>query len=789
MSKKEIHQIILDKFGQNLLNKAQDYPNNKLTIISSRDYPIKIRSTILDEEREFHLIIDEEENEIFHDCPSFLIHNNKEDKICIHIIKLLIAVEPEISFRIIDNLDRFKFTSEDFGSMKKSKNYTLLAESCFNAENSVEALNYLNKAILNQYECENLIEQYLHSALENNLFVEFFEFIKSAHENELDSQISHLNDYIEKGFLLFLPSISKYSFYNLLRIISFIDKIIQTYEIDRLSFLKDILTHLNRMTNSTNFNEKYFSFYFIKKKMNTFRKIDENFKEILDSAPYELFRNELINKFYNEIDNFCIIDKLRLMKDQFETFEIKEERYLKKYKSYKAEIKELKKKVYLKKFSYLKILAEKHKVIKSKVDFRKRRNTYVVNHNSENILNPAYLYIIKHIGFFGLNNSTIKSSEIGFNFLIFKELFTDDLHKFPDIFYYKRQFWGENDEYKINPMDGLSLLRKSIDYNYDTHQDITNFNDTMIIEWDLAIKPNQGSIVNAYSSQIIIPDQNNRLFHDLKPFDLCFCQKTPIKIEANIIKIVNIIKKCSFSEAIKGVSNGMEFLEGYYPLSLVNKVLKKKINPFNAYDLVINNPNKPLIPEYRKFIEAFQNFLFNFIKKEKKYVFNLLKTNPKEFTFHILTLLNLVNEIAGLKLPYTLFLEDLIKEAITLRELKQQFLNQIHKFIDENLRNPKLGSTNIYDLKKMRNTPFIKYSKRIIQLRRQEFENSLIFINSDDNIEQYDLSEIIKTYYGDKFIKILKITNPESTNMRDLKKFENLALKIGLNLKIVDSKS
>ncbi|MEJ2294837.1 MAG: hypothetical protein P8Y23_08705 [Candidatus Lokiarchaeota archaeon] len=474
------------------------------------------------------------------------------------------------------------------------------------------------------------------------------------------------------------------------------------------------------------------------------------------------------------------------MKDQFETFKIEKDEYYDNYKAYKTEIQELERKVYLKKFSYLKIVAEKHNVVRAKIDFRKRRNTYEVNHNENNLLNPAYLYIIKHIGFFGLNNSTIKSSEIGVNYLIFKELFTDDLNKFPDIFYYKKQFWGENDKYKINPIDGISLLRKSIDYTYNSRKEIQNVKNIMIIEWDLAIKPYQGSIVNAYGSQIIIPDPNNRLFHDLKPFDLCLCQKTPIKIDANIIKTVSVIKKCSFYEAIKGVSNGMDYIEGYYPLSLVNKVLKKKINPFNAYNMVLNNPNKILIPDYRKFIKAFQKFLFKFIKAEKEYVFNLLKSNPQEYTNQILTLINLSRELVGLKLPYAHFIEKLLRADINLKELKKLLINKIHQFIEEDLRNPNLGSTMVYDLKNMRNTPFIKYSKRILIIRKEEFENTNIIRHLEHDKIWFDLSEINQTYYGNNFLKILKTDNPTRIDKRDFQKFENLATKIGFNIKIVD---
>ena len=153
----------------------------------------------------------------------------------------------------------------------------------------------------------------------------------------------------------------------------------------------------------------------------------------------------------------------------------------------------------------------------------------------------------------------------------------------------------------------------------------------MIIEWDLASNPIQGSIVNAYGSQIIIPDQNNPLFHDLKPFDLCYCKKTPTKIEGNIIKTINIITKCSFRDAIKSVSRGMPFIEGYYPLSLVKNVLNKEISPFHTIDIVVNNPNKLFIPNYNQFIKDFKEFLFNFINKEKEYVFEELKINWKEW--------------------------------------------------------------------------------------------------------------------------------------------------------------
>ena len=44
---------------------------------------------------------------------------------------------------------------------------------------------------------------------------------------------------------------------------------------------------------------------------------------------------------------------------------------------------------------HIKEHSEKYKIKKSKVDFRKKRNTYIVNHDKENLENPAYNYAIK----------------------------------------------------------------------------------------------------------------------------------------------------------------------------------------------------------------------------------------------------------------------------------------------------------------------------------------------------------------------------------------------------------
>ncbi|MFX1326487.1 MAG: hypothetical protein ACFE8N_16165 [Promethearchaeota archaeon] len=367
-------------------------------------------------------------------------------------------------------------------------------------------------------------------------------------------------------------------------------------------------------------------------------------------------------------------------------------------------------------------------------------------------------------------------------------MFLDELNKFPDIFYYNKQFWGEENNYEINFIDAFSLISKPIEYNYDIDQDYSSINDLMIIEWDLANKPRQGSLVNAYGSQIVIPDQNTPLYHDLKPFDLCYCQKTPVKIEGNIIKTINVVTKCSFEDAISSIEKGITFIEGYYPLGLINSVLSKKINPFEAYGIALNNPNKQFIPNYGKFLVEFRKFLFNYISKEKDFIYESLKLNPKKNTKQFIILLNLSTELAGLELQYSEIINELIKTISTLDDFRVEFINKVHSTIKNLLKEREIGSNIIFNLKKMRNTPFVKYSNEILKIRREEFEQATVNRFSHHGITMYNISNLAKTYYGIQFSKILNLDLNISLSQEHFNKISNYSSKLNLKIKLLEEK-
>lgn len=778
MTENPLSKYIIDKFGQKIYEKSINFPNNKISIIYLTENPFKVRALILDNEREFHLVINQKRAEIYHDCPSFLINDKFEDKICIHVIKIFLMIKESLALFLLPEIEDYSFTSEDIGSIKKSKNYLMLANRCFDSENSVEGLSYLNKALINQGECNSIIKQYFTSSINNGLFMEFFEFLKNGYENDLTELFIEYKKEIEVGFEKFLKIISKYSFFNLLRMIKSIDQI---FKFSELSFVVSLVEKFVIMIESTNFNERYFSSYFFLRNEDKIK----NYQGKFTQNQRDKFLDDVVSYFFEEIDNLCIIEKLKLMKDQFDVIKIPRERYYQAYKSYKEEIKELEKKNYLKKFNFIQLLIEKYGIKPSLGSFRKKRNTYIIIHDDENIKNPIYFYILSRIGFYGTQDQITKASDVGINYFLVKNLFLDDFLSFSDVMYYKNQFWGEFDDFNVDPIKGFSLLSKQFDYNYDIDQKYSNINEVMIIEWDLANKPIQGSIVNAYGSQIIIPDQKNPLFYDLKPFDLCYCQKTPTKIEGNIIKKINVITKCSFKDAIKSVAKGMDFIEGFYPLSLIKSILNKEINPFKAYEKVIENPNRVFIPHYVHFMEAFREFLFQFIKKEKNYIFDELRKEPEKNVNQLFKLFDLKHELDGIDLPYSKIIEKLFENDVSFIEFKSKFLEEIYAFVIDIFENAEIGSTIAFDLKKMKYTPFSKYSFKIISLRKIEFESANIIKHEDT----YNLSEIINTYYGKKFAKILKLGLRLSVRPDLFTKIIEYSRKLKLRLNIIDNQA
>ena len=119
-----------------------------------------------------------------------------------------------------------------------------------------------------------------------------------------------------------------------------------------------------------------------------------------------------------------------------------------------------------------------------------------------------------------------------------------------------------------------------------------------------------------------------------------------------------------------------------------------------------------------------------------------------------------------------------------MNEFKLKFLKKIKSSIKSLLAKRELGSTAIFNLNKMKHTPFFKYANQILNIRKEEFESSKIIRNNEEGKILYDISIINKTYYGSKFLKILKLNLNEPLKLEKFKKFSNIALNLNLKLNI-----
>ena len=97
-----------------------------------------------------------------------------------------------------------------------------------------------------------------------------------------------------------------------------------------------------------------------------------------------------------------------------------------------------------------------------------------------------------------------------------------------------------------------------------------------------------------------------------------------------------------------------------------------------------------------------------------------------------------------------------------------------------------IGATVVFKLKKMRHTPFVKYSNEILKIRKAEFEQAEVYRDTLDDKLSYQISELIKTYYGSQLLEILKIDTKTTINQEIFNKILNYANKLNLKLNMVN---
>ena len=142
--------------------------------------------------------------------------------------------------------------------------------------------------------------------------------------------------------------------------------------------------------------------------------------------------------------------------------------------------------------------------------------------------------------------------------------------------------------------------------------------------------------------------------------------------------------------------------------------------------------------------------------------------------------------MAGLDLQFTEIIDSLLNEVRSLGEFRSELMNRVHSTIKQILSDREVGSTTIFDLKKMQHTPFVKYFNEILKIRKEEFEHSQVYRFTEQDIRIYNLSELVKTYYGNQFFKILNLDLNKPISQDFFNKISNYSAKLNLKLKVIE---
>jgi len=774
-------------FGKEIYGKIKEIPDDRIKILDIIKDPLKIRALIFERGNLYHLIIDDKNKTIYHDCPSFLMNESFEGKNCLHIIKLLFLLEKDVYSKIIKDLKHYSKKVEGEFLNEKNSNYISLLNSFNDSETLLDAINFLKKSNIDII-VNGEISKYLAFLIDHHYYLEFFNLI-GIYSKKVLSQLFEQNDeFIVKIILKFFKIIPQYSFLYLLRIIDSLEKFFYNTGVNIDKINKVFIDGLKSMSLTSNFNQNYFLFYFSKLILMGNISTDPFFDRIIITDKYDEFKKQALNAFLDRINDFCIEEYLDYMKKHMRVFQVNEELYREEFNNYKKELEQLELRFYLRKFSFLKILMKKNYIKKSKFHTKMINDIFIIQHDQENLKSQFYTdYLLPHLGFYGEKKNMIKARNIGRNLYLFKKLFTTEWEMYPSIIYFYKKYWGGVSSEIFKSNQSLALFRHGVDYIHDSGIDFPEIDDIMVIEWDLANIPFNGTSVNAYGTHVMVPDYGHNLFFDLKPFDLCYCRKKPKEIDDNNFKIIEVISKCSFKDAIASIAKGMSFLEGLYPLSLVLKVKNKEISPFKAIETLENSPKKKFVPHFFQFIFEFEEFLFNSVFNAADFVFDEQQRYSEKEIEIIISLLDLSSYLAGIQIPFKLIINSIINTKMNKDTLRVKVISTTHEFIKEMLERKEIGSTYIFDLDKMRNTPFSRYSSEILEIRKEEFENLLVYRFQENGDITYSISNIARSYYGAKISDTLQLKGTFRIINNSFRKFKEISSKMGLKINIIDS--
>ena len=727
-------------------NRGKSIPNKNIISLSVETTPsIKVIAEIQGSGSSRYVInILEETNSftIIHNCPDFKNTNS----FCKHIVKILLLLETPTCQKICSYSSRINFTS-DFSLVKKSKtkSYDLKADDLIQQKKYYEAIDFLNQAFVESGNFD-YIQKIGKIALKYKFYDIFLKYIVKY--KELANQ--HLND-INIIINEAITDLKNHNFSQKIEISINIQRIFENLSEDLL------LTTIRKaqIDKIRNLVLKYLLIHKLKSKIS----FDDYFKEV----PSKLKRNlktymadktsELMTEAILNMESEEEIDSIIKIASncKFDNYHELNNKAL----DYKKKLKEI----------YLEGLRSKHAFLRSMViantnTDKLRQMKFVKKYKYPTLIwtspykNESLLhyYILEKCGFESHHLEYTEATYFIENYPVFAEIFSGN----DPVKYEVKSFWGIFEPKIINTVYNKHLVELDLKLNF--HE----LENQILIEWDLAQRPILGSYICQFSDSFLIPDKTHPLTHEIQPFDLLLCEKKPVAIMSNNIKIIKPLRRINVKSAIELIWSGIEYISSYMPLKLIEDLKNFKIDELDALDMVETSFTKSFLPKKVEHKKLFFEFIQHKIIKDLNNTYLKVIATPK-YEQKVLRMIGFerYSQIFNNSTKIQPFKKDNLKRG-SLQELKLDLKKFVSKKLAELIDKKDFASINLKSLRKF--PSFKNWNIKIIYELKNQLEKCKIYKKSE---ESFDITNLIDNYYGRIIAK--EVVNEKILNNNNIK--------------------
>lgn len=728
-------------------NRGKNIPNkNIISFNVEKDPSIKVISELQGSGNSRYVINIFQDGlgfKIIHDCPDF----KKGTKFCKHIVKILLLLENQVCQAICQNISKMYFTS-DFSMVKKSKtaSYTMKAEELIKRTKYYEAINFLHQAFDESRDFEYILK-IGEITLKYNLYEQFLKYsvqFKELADKNLDkypkvisTAISNFENFnfSKRVEILLNSQILMINFPKLL--LRDVFKLIKVNKIEE-PILKYLLLH--KFESDFNINDYLKEFH---------KDSKTNLKEIMNKRTLDLVNEAILNMEPEEEVNAFITIAQNCKFNNYSKIFSKIQDYMKKLRGI-----------------YLEGLKLKHAFLRSLVitntqSDKLRQMKFIKRYNYPTLIwtspfkneTPLHYYILEKCGFESHHLEYTDNNNFIENYPVFKDIFSGNnpLH------YEIKNFWGNSEPKIMN----TAQINQNVELDYEIN--LLDINKVILVEWDLAQKPILGSYICQFSEGYLIPDETHPLTHEIQPFNIILCEKNPIVIKSNNIKIMKPLRRVNIKTAIELVWAGIEYISSYLPLNLIKELKKYKIDELDAIDKIFEAFNNSFLPNKDTSLKIFHEFIQNKIIKEFNKVYLKIIKNPN-YKGKVLRMIGFggYSEIFKKRTMLQQFkLGDLKRNS--LQELKLDFKKFISQKLAELIKIKNFEEINLIILRKF--PKFKKLTLKVIyELSKQLNECKIYQVGKDS----YDVQNLLKNHYGEIIVKNVVNTNSSTKRLNSI---------------------